>query len=479
MTEKNEQETHRHAWPPEAITCYMPTYFVLKEQEAGCDTYTLVRVANGKAGFMIRTDKYADLLETVIQDATIPVFSVTPRQLIEGSFGEPRWKYGSGDAEHKYDFAKHPDYFLKPDFEEREEYEPKPKEPKAEDVGHEVESTRTPAPDTVFKDYCHIHKRKKHKDGHALAGKGRPPRQKYQCPACKAGKPPVTTASAAGEQQPDPNRTTPTRTHDAKGKLSECYLDYCVKHDRLKAINSMNTRGRTYRCSICVRENKGRPRGGRRAKRGNSLSDARKAALAFKLENNPRCLTCGEHLRKGKTHKRKDGTTAQYWKCINHCTRTGFESDLKRNRLPDTFEELLPIVEKKIAAMNGHDRQNRLDIVQNVALLLWQKAWTLDDLEDKKRLRAIIKATQHQYADKFAPKGGASKSLDAPVRESEPDSATRIAFQPAPDAESNPHQQLEAKEAVAARLRGQPAAPPNESIVPVIKDAHDSDGGEK
>jgi hypothetical protein len=132
MPEKKDQETHRHAWPPEAITCYMPTYCVLKEQEAGRDIFTLVRVASGKPDFVIRTRKYADLLETVIQDATIPVFSVTPRQLIEASFGEPRWKYGSSDDEYKYEFAKRPDYFLKPDFEEREDYEPKPDEQEAE-----------------------------------------------------------------------------------------------------------------------------------------------------------------------------------------------------------------------------------------------------------------------------------------------------------------------------------------------------------
>jgi hypothetical protein len=130
MPEKKDQETHRHAWPPEAVTCYMPTYFVLKEQESGRDTYTLVRMADGRPGFMIRTHKYTDLLETVIQDATIPVFSVTPRQLIEGSFGEPRWRYDGGDGEYKYDFAKRPDYFLEPDFEEREEYEPKAEGPK-------------------------------------------------------------------------------------------------------------------------------------------------------------------------------------------------------------------------------------------------------------------------------------------------------------------------------------------------------------
>lgn len=411
-----------------------------------------------------------DSLHAILRDQSAPVYVTdSVRTLVESLLGEAEWRYGDDHTGYNYEFGT-----------EATRLYPEPSEEEVEKLLKEGRyDARPPTPGTVFDDYCQIHKRKKRKDGHASAGKGRPPRRKYQCPDCKAGKPPVTVAPAAGAQQPDPNRAAPTLTHDAKGKLPECYLDYCVKHNRLKAINTMNSRGQTYRCSVCMRANKGRSRGGRRAKSGDGFSVARKAALALKLKNNPKCATCGEHLRKGKTHKRKDGTTAQYWKCINHCSHTGFESDLKRNRLPDTFEELLPIVEKKIAAMNGHDRQNRQDIVQNVALLLWQKAWTLDDLEDKKRLRAIIKATQHQYADKFAPKGGASKSLDAPVREREPDSTTGLAFQPAPDAESNPHQQLEAKETIEARLREQPAAPPDDIITPVAEDAYDADGDEE
>ena len=48
MAEKKDQERRRHAWPPETVTCYMPTYCGLKEQEAGRDIFTLVRVASGK-----------------------------------------------------------------------------------------------------------------------------------------------------------------------------------------------------------------------------------------------------------------------------------------------------------------------------------------------------------------------------------------------------------------------------------------------
>jgi hypothetical protein len=50
---------------------------------------------------------------------------------------------------------------------------------------------------------------------------------------------------------------------------------------------------------------------------------------------------------------------------------------------------------------------------------------------------------------------------------------------PAPAAECDPHQQLEAKEAVEARLRGQPAAPQNELSAPVVEDTHGSDGAEE
>jgi hypothetical protein len=471
MPEKKNQETHQHAWPPEAVMCYMPTYFVLKEQEAGRDTYTLVRVASGKPGFVIRTNKYADLLETVIQDATIPVFSVTPQQLIEGSFGEPRWKYGSGDGEYKYDFAKHPDYFLKPDFEERKEYEPKAEEPKVEESCPEAQIARTSTPGIVFDDYCQMHKRKKQKDGHAPTGRGRPPRRKYQCPDCKAGKPPVTAAPSTGAPQPDPNRAAPTHTHDAKGKLPACYLDYCVKHKRPKTTNTMNSRGRTYRCSVCIRENKGRPRGGSRAKGGDGFSAGRKAALAIKLKNNPKCATCGERLRKGKKHKRKDGQTSQYWKrCVNGCTHTGQESEQQFNHL--SVEELQPIVYKVLARHNGHDPQDRADIAQSIALDLHRGILKPADLQDRDRIRRYIDEQKRFSAD-----GRRTLDLDAPVGDDS--KMTYADTKPALAAECDPLQQLEAKEAVEARLRAQAASPPDEFTAPIVGDPRDSDGSDE
>jgi hypothetical protein len=213
MPEKKDQETHRHAWPPEAVTCYMPTYFVLREQESGRDTYTLIRVAGGRPGFVIRTQRYADLLETVIQDATIPVFSVTPRQLIEGSFGEPRWKYDDGDGEYKYDFANRPDYFLKPDFEEREEYEPKAEGPREEDAAPGAQTAGAPTHGTVFDDYCQVHERGKRKDGHAPPKGGAHRARSTSAPTAKPASRPSRRHRLRGSRtQIEPRRHALTTT---------------------------------------------------------------------------------------------------------------------------------------------------------------------------------------------------------------------------------------------------------------------------
>jgi transposase-like protein len=225
----------------------MPTYFVLKEQEAGRDTYTLVRVASGKPHFVIRTKKYADLLETVIQDATIPLFSVTPRQLIEASFGEPRWKYGSGDDEYRYEFAKRPDYFLKPDFEERKDYEPKPEELKSEGESQTPESAQPDAricpkhnvpklrngcrlcrregtAGTMFEPVC---PQRGQKDKSGM--KGNPPRQSYKCRECRRENAPQSPQHAADGQPPD-----------------------CPKHRVAKVRDGHNRGGqRRWRCLVC------------------------------------------------------------------------------------------------------------------------------------------------------------------------------------------------------------------------------------
>ena len=466
MPEKKDQETQRHAWPPVAVTCYMPTYCVLKEQEAGRDIFTLVRVASGKPDFMIRTRKYADLLETVIQDATIPVFSVTPRQLIEASFGEPRWKYGSGDDEYKYEFAKRPDYFLKPDFEEREDYEPKPEEPKAQDESKASEATppdarvcpkhnvpklrngcrlcrREGPAGTMFEPVC-PHHGQKYKSGM----KGNPPRQSYKCAGCRREN---TTRSPqpAGDVQP-PN---------------------CPKHGVAKVKDGHKRGGqRRWRCLVCNPRVRAEAGAGGSSPKGGSTRGLT-AYHASKLKDNPKCETCGQRLRKGKTYKDSEGKERRYWKCVNKCVVTGHESERKFNQL--SVEELLPIVDKVVRRMNGHDPQDRADINQAIALDLHRGILKPAELYDRDRMRRYI-----EEQNRFSIDGRRTLDLDAPVGNGD-SKMTYAEAKPAPAAECDPHQQLEAKEAVEARLRGQPAAPLEEFTAPLIEDAHDFDGSEE
>ena len=478
---KDEKTIRRHAWPPpqEAERVVMPHYFVSTEERGSISRYTLVRVVNGTPEHVIGTTKYKDLLETIIQDALVPVFKASPLHLVEAMLGEARWKYGD-----EYAFAKQPDYLLEPDFEGREEDEEPESEltqlkliPPAEFTKgpricpvHNIEKLRNGCrlcrqqgmTGTMFQPTCPLHG-KKHKSGM----KGEPKRQSYKCPGCQNKEPATVAPSATPE--PLPNRTAPTRLRDERGLLPESYLDYCREHKRTKATNQPTPRGMTYRCADCVKANRGKPRGGRRSTGGDRFTEARKVALSNKMKDNAKCVTCSEPLRKGKLKARAaDGTpTEYYWKrCVNGCTRTGQESEQRRNQLPDSFEELLPIIEEKVARRNGHHPQNRKDIVQEIALLVWQKAWTLDDLDDPKRLRRIINQIQGQYADKFAPKGGSSKSLDQPVREGDPDATALLAFQSAVASDSDPHQQLEAKETVNARLNGgAPTSNPEEELI--------------
>jgi hypothetical protein len=295
-------------------------------------------------------------------------------------------------------------------------------EPKESEPEEEPKAEAVPTPGTVFDDFCHIHQRKKHKDGNASGGKGKPRRRKYACPDCKTKRPPVGKSAQDAEAAPDPKRTAPMRTHDAKGKLPECYLDYCVEHKRTKSQNTINSRGRTYRCAVCVREHRGKPRGGRRKSSGDGFTVARKAALALKLKDNPTCETCKEPLRRGKTFEKRDGTTAQYWKCINKCRVTGHEGERKRNRVPDDFEEIPPIVEKAVAKMNGYHPQDMPDIVQEISIAIWRGYLKFDDLKNKEVIRRYIKDGAKLTVDKFK-----SDELDAPVSE-EDERAAREGF---------------------------------------------------
>jgi hypothetical protein len=186
----------------------------------------------------------------------------------------------------------------------------------------------------------------------------------------------------------------------------------------------------------------------------------REAALALKLKNNPKCATCGERLRKSRTHKRRDGRMSQYWKrCINGCAYTGQESEQQFNQR--SVEELLPLVDKVLARYNGHDPQDRPDIAQSIALDLHRGVLKPADLHDRDRIRRYVDEQKRFSAD-----GRRTLDLDALVGEE--GKVTYADTKPAPAAEFDPHQQLEAKEAVEARLREQAAAPPDEFIAPTL-----------
>lgn len=397
MPEKEKekiQEKSRHAWPPEAITCYMPTYFVLKEQEAGRDTYTLVRAASGKSDFVIRTRKYTDLLETVIQDATIPMFSVTPRQLIEGSFGEPRWKYGSGDDEHKYEFAKRPDYFLKPDFEGRKDYEPKSEEPKAEE---ESKSAEAAPPDARI---CPKHKVLKARNGcrqcrsEGTAGTTFDPvcpqhgtkhksgikhgRQSYKCPRCARAVPAAVT-------------------DDGKPPM-------CEKHGVLKVKDGHKRAGvRRWRCLTC------NPRGAR-SKKPRGVRGGLTAYYESKVKDNPPCETCGERARVARRVVRaEDGATVTYW----HCTVTGCERVHKPTVQALSGEELEHRLTAAVTSANGHDPQNRKDVVNELVRRILAKEITLAQAMGRKTIREVVKEVNSLYQGKYGK--DSPLPLDAPA----------------------------------------------------------------
>jgi hypothetical protein len=190
---------------------------------------------------------------------------------------------------------------------------------------------------------------------------------------------------------------------------------------------------------------------------------------ASQLKDNPKCETCGQRLRKGKTYKDSEGRERRYWKCVNKCAFTGHESEKKFNQL--SVEELLPIVDKVVRRMNGHAPQDRSDINQTIALDLHRGILKPAELYDRDRMRRYIDEQK-----RFSVDGHRTLDLDAPVSDGD-SKVTYADVQPAPAAECDPHQQLEAKEAVEARLRGQSTSPPNEFITPVIEAANDSDGG--
>lgn len=97
--------------------------------------------------------------------------------------------------------------------------------------------------------------------------------------------------------------------------------------------------------------------------------------------------------------------------------------------------------------MNGHDPQDRADISQAIALDLHRGILKPAELYDRERIRRYI-----EEQNRFSADGRRTLDLDAPVSNGDI-KMTYADVKPAPAAECDPHQQLEAKEAVEARLR--------------------------
>jgi hypothetical protein len=123
--------------------------------------------------------------------------------------------------------------------------------------------------------------------------------------------------------------------------------------------------------------------------------------------------------------------------------------------------------------MNGHAPQDRPDINQTIALDLHRGILKPAELYDRDRMRRYIDEQK-----RFSIDGRRTLDLDAPVGEGD-SKMTYADAKPAPAAECDPHQQLEAKEMVEARLRGQPAALTGKPSAPLVENAPDCNGGEE
>jgi hypothetical protein len=223
--------------------------------------------------------------------------------------------------------------------------------------------------------------------------------------------------------EPGPGKTKKEKSLRAVKEPAPDDPPICARHNRPMHKNGVSKRTgqQQWRCSRCVVENKGKPRGGARktapeSDSGDSWAHARAAHVSKVVKKNPKCATCRERLRIKGRHRNKDGTESVYYFCaVNGCAETGHGSPKRRGeRLPDTFEEVVELVRKKVARMRGYHPQDFDDIVQEVALDLWQRKLKPKDLDDRERMRNYIHSQTRHSQDKFE-----RPSLDAPLREDE------------------------------------------------------------
>jgi hypothetical protein len=181
-------------------------YVVKKE---GNETTFLLRAA---AGNDQTTRERA--LEVILEDMHAPVYEAAPEQFIEAALGAPEWKYDEdivdGDG---FRFMERAARLFK-----------EPPEPELQKVVRPVSNS--------FDPYCSIHKRQKHKDGHSPGSKRTPPRQKYLCPDCSAGKLPAEGARPSATEKAQTASVAAKVKKNPKCKTCHQHLRVGNRHEK-------------------------------------------------------------------------------------------------------------------------------------------------------------------------------------------------------------------------------------------------------
>lgn len=251
--------------------------------------------------------------------------------------------------------------------------------------------------------------------------------------------------------EPEPEQVKPKKEKALRAVTDPDAPPVCARHGRPMHKNGVRKRGgqQNWRCSTCVRENKGKPRGGARTRAGSNDGDswapARAAHVSKVVKKNPKCETCGERLRIKGRHRNRDGSESVYYFCaVSRCAVTGHESpNARANRLPDTFEEVLDLVRRKVRRMRGYNPQDFDDIVQEIALDLWQRKLKPKDLNDRERMRNYIHSQTRHSQDKY---GDVRESLDEPLRFRDGEEGKQSRVNNLPAHVPTPEEELIAKE---------------------------------
>lgn len=461
-------------------TVVRPAYYIVKAE--GDKHEYVFRVQDAKPAYLIRSRSREDTLDTILNDMCANVFEAdTYRSMIEALFGEAVWKYS------KTDHGEEDDYVY--------DFGPKPKRVYPEPEKEKEEGTTAAPPteegkiahvDDPTANFCTKHQQKKHRNG-----KGRGGEQVYICPQCRkenVGKP---RGGTRGKILRDGRSLEP----------------YCKTHKRQKQKAGIKGGHQRYKCPLCVAPRVGASKKGaagvalskapprsdphgicqtcganlpisahrpnaagkriayyKKCRSGCPTVDRRKLSAATAEADLPPLVPppwseesqydpfCHAHKRlKHKDGKSKTGRTK--YKCTE-CRRVGAPRRLTTADVPE--EDLRAFVRPHVARVNGYDPQVREDIVSALITDFYALKLTREQLSDPETIRRYTKSEMRLVSDRFT-----TVSLSAPLGEDDGKSHETVGDQ-LPSYDANPQEQLEAKEAIEARLRKDDAQHPTE-----------------